>query len=109
MPYETKTDEFLKKLAQDTADGKVFTDKHIPAEFQAELTPIIFIPFTVLSEEQMQELKSYKPHLVFEYLDKAQSVGQLPTFMTMQILDEADSNKFWDYFEEIKKQKEGTN
>jgi hypothetical protein len=102
--YETKTDEFLKQLAMDTADGKVFTNAHIPDAQQSQMLPMVFMPLVFLDEKGQQEIKDMKITLLFEYLDKAgpRAINGLPNFFSVQMLNDVDSVKFWDYFDEIK-------
>lgn len=96
----------LKQLALDTADGKVFTDRHL-SKNQYDLLPNIFMPLLFLNEELKAKLEK-ECVLVYEYLEKAgpRSINGYPMFMSFRYLTQEELELFANYYDkavELKK------
>lgn len=103
---ELKTEAELKKLAWDIHAGKVFTNRHI-REGDERLFPNIFMVTLFLDEKQKEDLAD--AGLFYEYYDQAgpRAINGYPMFMSLRSLCKEDTEKLFDYIEEIKKLKEG--
>jgi len=103
MAIQSRTDEELKKLALDIFSGHVFTDRHL--QDPHDLTRL-FMVLNFLNEENLAELRADPPGLIYEYLSEAgpRSVNGLPSFFSMKMLNQADTEKMFKLYEEIKAQ-----
>ena len=102
MTYETRTDEELKKLAQDFVDKKVFTNLHLdPKDLDALRKSFMVLAF--MKEDQYKDLDKYDIICFYEYIDKAlpRSIDGNPIFSTVNYLDQTDANKFCEYVDEL--------
>ena len=84
-----KTDEELKKLAQDLIGNRVFMSDQL--RNPADLT-MVFFPLAMLDEETVQRLRDEKITHVYEYLDKAlpRGINGYPMFMSCNLITEAE-------------------
>lgn len=91
--YVKRTDEELKQLAVDTAEGKVFFDMQVkdPRDLYA-----VFLPLAFAGEKYLESLIAQKVCYMYEYLSEAgpMAVNGMPTFMTVRFLDGEDYEKF---------------
>lgn len=101
--YKPKTDEELRTLAKDLADGKVFTDRHIP-ENDPNLLTAVFMILIFLDDKQREEMENDNITLIYEYLDKAgsRSINGCPSFMSLQMLNKDDMVKMHGYYNKYK-------
>lgn len=99
--YTSSTDEDIKKLADDIYKGLVFTDRHIknPDDIHR-----VFIPLTLMKEEQIEEFKANPPGMIYEYMEKAgpMSINGMPIFFSFRFLNQEDSKKVFDKYNKIK-------
>ena len=87
-----KTDQELRKIAMDFVEGKIFTDRQISSE---DMIPTVFMPLGLMDEEQMADLISAKPRLIYEYLDSIGPMGMgingHPIFFSARFLNEEET------------------
>ncbi len=100
-PKQELTSEFLRQLAADIADDKIFTHRHIP-EQQSEMIPRVFMPialgaFKDYTKEQMEDIG-----LIYEYYSDAgpRGINGYPCFFSFRILS-VEETKRMHYFYEI--------
>jgi len=95
MAIRNKTEEEIKKLAFDTAKGKVFTSMMALSNSlfsdDGDLTVLkrIFWPLWFLTDEQIEDIKAYNPVIFYEYFDEASPllVDGYPVFETIRMLN----------------------
>jgi hypothetical protein len=90
LTYVSKTEGELEKLAWDVVGGQVFGTWSHP-----EAAKLSFMVLMFLDNEQRQQMRDAKIVHIYEYIDKAgpRSINGLPSFMSMQLLDETDAEK----------------
>lgn len=90
--YTSLTEEDIKKLAGDIYLGLVFTDRHI--ENPSDI-PRVFVPLMLMGEEQIEELRSNPPGMIYEYIENASPMGidGMPIFFSFRLLDQEDVKK----------------
>lgn len=100
--YPTHTDEELRALARDVAEGRVFTDRHIR---DAGLFASVFMPLVFMDDEYRARLEANPPGLVYEYLEKAgpRSVNGYPMFLSLRLLSQPDAVRMFDFYTEYQK------
>ncbi len=101
MPIRDRTDDELKQLASDLKAGWVFTNRHVE---DANMLSVVFIPLGVMDEDQVENLREDNPGLIYEYLAKAgpRSVNGLPTFFSMNLLNQSDATKVFELVAKLK-------
>jgi hypothetical protein len=84
------SEEKLKALAMDMADGKVFTDMSI-REGDVSLLGMIFMPLLFLDEEQRVDLME-DTGMIYEYHDQAgpRGINGYPMFMSFHSVHRDD-------------------
>lgn len=101
----TQTDEFLKALAIDIFEGKVYTNRHIsnPEDIAMVFMVIALGGFAHLTEEQVKRIG-----LVYEYISEAgpRSINGMPSFFSMKMLSMDDTNRMLKFYNEYKQLKE---
>lgn len=84
-----KSNEEIKKLAVDIAEGKVFTSAQIE---NVEDYPMIFLPLILgaLKDKSKEDLQ--KIGLMYEYIDKAmpRSINGYPIFSSFNLLSQEE-------------------
>lgn len=93
--YHPRSDKYLRRLAMDIEEGKIFTSDHI-REYDAQLLPSIFMPLFFSGRDfHFWMLKKNKIMLIYEYLSKAgpRSINGYPIFFSMQMLNLEDYKK----------------
>lgn len=95
MPYIPCTDTELRQIAMNFVEGK--------CERLSDDNAMYFIPFSLMSKEQLQQLQDDNITLIFEYKDKQMSRGFYSSF---RILNAEDHKKVFNYYEEFKTQHE---
>lgn len=103
--FESRPDEDLKRIASDLAHGKIFTTQHQYLIDHPDNISTVFMPLSFMKPEDSKEFWEKRPGMLFEALENAnsRSVDGLPIFFSMQVLNEADAKKVFDYYQEIKK------
>lgn len=99
--YRRMTDKEIKKLAEDMYKGLIFTDMHIR---NSEDIPMVFQPLIFIHEEQLEELRSGPPGLLYEYMSEAgpRSINGMPIFWSFNMLSQEDTKKLFEYYNKIK-------
>lgn len=94
---------FLKQLAQDIYQGKVFTDRHV------QNAQDLHMVFMILALGGVSKKVAEHVGMVYEYLDKRgpMAINGYPTFFSCNLLNKHDTKVVWDIFFEIKKSVEG--
>ena len=92
VSYTSLTEEEIKKLADDIYKGLVFTDRHI--ENSSDM-PRVFVPLMLMGEEQIEELMTNPPGMIYEYIEKASPMGinGMPIFFSFRLLSQEDAKK----------------
>lgn len=96
-----KTDEELNQIALDLATGKIFCDRHLHSE--PELLVSVFLVFSLMTEQQHEEIQKEDPGLIYEYMDRAGPIltNGLPTFTTMQRLSQEETTRMFEEYGKI--------
>ena len=97
-----KTDEELKIIAQDLYTDKIFCDRHLRYP-KSELN-MVFMIILLMEKKDALKFQKEKPAFIYEYMNKAMpgSINGYPMFLSMQYLNQNDSEKMWKYHEKIK-------
>lgn len=100
-----RSDDELKQLAMDIADGKVFTSSHVPDHDQ-RLIPSIFMPLMFMGPEKAKEMGDVT--LIYEYFDKAgpRSINGYPMFFSMTALKREEHDRLVPFYQAYMKLKE---
>lgn len=100
--YVSKTDAELEKLAWDVIGGQVFGTWSHP-----DAGRLCFMVLMFLDNEMREAMRAAKIAQVYEYIDKAgpRSINGMPSFMSMQMLDEDDTKKLFERCQQIDKLK----
>lgn len=99
-----KTDQELRQIALDLADGKIFCNRHVPPNDSRMLLSIFMI--LSLMENANQWVRD--AGLIYEYLSEAgpRSINGYPMFMSCRKLNIEDTKKMFEYYNEILKYRE---
>lgn len=102
---EPKTDDELKQIAQDLWAGKIYSDRHIPEEQGPKALQMVFMPLSFMHPDDLKKFSEAKPAFVYEYIDKAgpRSCNGMPNFFSFQYLDEAETERMFEYFNAVQK------
>jgi hypothetical protein len=100
-----RDDAFLKALAMDAVDGKIFTSGMIERQ---EDVGMVFMPLLLMSQETRDEWLKAGPTIIYEYLDKAEprSINGMPIFFSFSYLNKPDAEKFAEFARAYAKVKE---
>jgi len=84
-----KTDEFLRKLAMDWLDGRVFTSYRLSDEDIKRAFPILML----MSKDQANEMIGKDVCMIYEYLTEAgpYTVNGLPMFLSANVLTRSET------------------
>jgi len=95
-----KTDDELKQIALDLYHGLIFSTGHIE---NPEDAPRVFMPFSLMDGDSINEFKKQDPGLVYEYLEKAapRSINGLPIFFSFQFLTIDETKKMEQIYKKI--------
>lgn len=95
-----RTDEELKKIAEDLRSGRIFTDRHIPQGMSLQGT---FMVLAFADEAMIKRLKEDDIGMFFEYLDQAgpMAVNGCPTFFSCKTATKAEVTKIAAYYKAI--------
>ena len=104
-----RSEEDLKKIAQDLAGGKVFCDKHLVDSEKEDLMGKIFAPirlgyFNNWSEEEFKKVGmifQYLEHDVSRIADYDEGAIELPVFLTIEVMHVDDMEDFMRFGKEI--------
>ena len=93
---EKITDEELKQLAIDIAEGRVFTSNSV----QNDYLDMVFMPLLFLNNDQRKELIEKEPAFFYEYIDKAspRSVNGMPCFTSFRYLPSSDLKRLNEFY-----------
>lgn len=98
VSYIPQEDSFLKQLAMDIVDNKVFTDRHIK-EHDMRLLPSIFMVIALGGAKTTSAIiqRTYKNYygMIYEYYDKCgpRVINGYPIFFSHRLLDGLDAYK----------------
>ena len=98
---DARAEDELKEIADDMADGLVFTNFQVPDMRQM---PLVFPVVTTFGKRKNAEWFSANVGLIFEYLDEALPSLQenaLPRFNSMQALNRAQGKAVIDCYNSI--------
>ena len=106
-PYVPKKKEFLKSLAADIYEGKVFTSFNIPPE-DVGMCRQLFMPLMFLKEEEFDQLEQDEIHMFYEYMANAlpREVNGYPCFFSVRVLNLDDTKYVFEQYEILKKMRE---
>ena len=82
-----KTEEELKQIAIDFAEGKIFSNLHIDLERNGSMLAMVFMPLA-LGADISEQIESGECYMVYEYLSKAgpRSINGMPIFFSMRYI-----------------------
>lgn len=105
--YMPKKQSELKDIAKDLVDGKIFSDRHIP-EYDRHLTSMIFMVLALGGSKFASSMIDQKITFVYEYLNETnpRAINGYPTFFTLRMLNDKDTEKMFKYYDKIKEMKE---
>lgn len=103
-----RSDQELKTLALDLFKGNIYSDRHIHKSKLEQDLPLVFMPLALMNEKEHKAFVKEEPYFIYEYLDKAgpRSINGMPMFMSLRSLNKADSDRMFEFYEELKKQEE---
>jgi hypothetical protein len=87
------------KLAKDAVADKIFFDFQLK---DVTMLRMVFMPLGFLDDKGLENMRTWKPVRIFEYIDKAgpRAINGYPSFFSMQFLNQEE----WDVVAEyIKK------
>lgn len=95
-----KTEEEIKKIAEDLYRGYIFTDRHVENK---EDIPSVFMSLCMLDKEGIDKLKNMDIGMIYEYIDKAmpRSINGMPIFFSFNILNKDDTKRVIDRYNRI--------
>ena len=101
---QNRTDQELRQLAADCADGKVFGSWMLQTQDQISM---VFMLIPLMGPADLAHLKASAYH-VYEYLDKAgpRSINGMPMFLSLSTLTEEEWGKVRVWVVELLKQKD---
>lgn len=95
-----KTNDELRQIALDLADGKIFSDRHLGD--QSHMIGSVFMPVILgaFSDLTKEEIDSGKVSFLYEYLSEAgpMAVNGFPTFFSVKYLNKEETEIMFDYF-----------
>lgn len=93
----TISDNDLKQLAIDIAEGIVFTSDNVKDNNYLDM---VFMPLLFLNNAQRKELAEKKPAFFYEYIDKAspRSVNGMPCFTSFRYLPSSDLKRLNEFY-----------
>ena len=93
-----KTDDELKKVAQDMRDGLLFSDRHCKDMYELKSS---FLIIALMDEEQIKKLETDKIDFIYEYYQNAgpRSVNGRPIFLSCGLLNEEESKRMFEFYE----------
>ncbi len=96
-----KTNEELKAIAVDLADGKIFSDRHLQANGNGHMMGQVFMPIILgaFSEKTEEEMKDVC--FIYEYYSAAgpTSINGCPIFFSFRFLNEVETNAMFEFYE----------
>lgn len=101
-----KTDEELRKIAEDHFAGKLFTDRMVKVKADV---PVIFLPIArLIAKKQWKKfVKDNDVCLVYEYREKATGrFGAMPVFSSVHILDSEEAKRLEELYQELRRKAE---
>jgi len=98
--YKQKTDEELKKLAQEMYRGEIFCDRQVSSPEDIEM---VFIPLALMDNKERARLRKAKANFIYEYMSKAgpRSINGNPIFMSCRFLTEPETEKLLQFYKKI--------
>lgn len=109
MPDEHKIPDreepFLRQLAVDIADNKIFTDWNI--KDHNNMTSMVFMPIALGAFAEWTEEEGKEIGMIYEYMDKAgpRSINGMPIFFSLSVINHADADKVASWVKELNEQK----
>ena len=98
----------LKRIAMDLADGKIFSDRHIPEHEKSKIGHV-FMPliFGGLSHFDKDELED-KVNFIYEYYSESmpRGINGMPIFGSMRFLGKSDTVEMFRYHDKYVEAKE---
>ena len=96
-----RTDQELRKIAEDFRDGLIFTDRDCR---DLEELRRSFLVIALMDGDQISKMKKDKVAFVFEYYDRAapRSVNGNPIFSSCHTLNEDESKRMFAIYETIR-------
>lgn len=87
----------LKTIAKGICTGEIFCDRHIKNPLQD--AQVVFMPIALGALSTMTEDQVKDVGMIYEYLSEAggRCVNGYPTFMSMKLLNRADTEKVIEY------------
>ncbi len=100
--YHRRTDEQIKQLAMALYKNELFTSLHLRDQ---HLLQMVFIPLALMDAVQLRELEINKAYCFYAYYADTtpQGVNGYPIFFSFSYLNEEDTMRMRDKYEQIKK------
>ncbi len=103
--YKPKSKEELRQIAEDIVSDKIFTNLHVTGEEKYRQIKSVFLPIIFTSSDQLRSWDIDEITMIYEYMRKSipsKIKGSYPTFFSMNILDNRDTNKVLEHVAEIR-------
>lgn len=86
-----KTEQELKQIAVDFAEGKIFSNLHLTSDHDQHLLPMIFMPLA-LGADLAEKAQSGECYMIYEYIDKAgpRGINGYPIFFSLRYISKAE-------------------
>ncbi len=96
-----KTDEELKKVAENLHAGRIFSDRHVE---NPEDLRMVFMVLALAGPELIKKMQEDDISFIYEYIDKAgpRSINGMPSFFSHQGLTKTETAKMFEYYNKIK-------
>lgn len=97
------TDDAINALAEDIYKGHVFTSNQIRKEDMGMLF-VIFMPIVFAGPTFIEDMRKDNMGMIYEHFSEAgpRCVNGYPTFVSLHIISQEDTNKVWEKYEQIK-------
>jgi hypothetical protein len=105
IPIPKRSDEEIKKLAEEFLAGRIFTSTYVTDPNQLV---VIFRPLAQLNQEELVDFLNSNVGFLFEHFDPARHVNKdtmLPLFDTMQVMSVPDAIKMAGYVADLLRDK----
>jgi len=94
----------INALAEEIYRGEVFTSNQIRTG-DLNMLPVIFIPLVFAGPTFIEDMRKDKMGMIYEHFSEAgpRAINGYPSFFSLHIISQEDTNKVWEKYELIKK------
>ena len=104
LPYESRTDDELRKIAKQIYRNEIFCTWHV-RESDIELMPNIFMPLVFMSQAYIDWMDENKITFIYaiysESLPAPMAINGYPIFFAMNMLNKEDEERLREFYNTI--------